>query len=79
MDVDRGVLIALGTGGSRENEIRKLFRGAKLTDDLHVVERGLEVRPIRKAQDSNQIGRCRRRLTRLLRGSGAQSKSDEEE
>src|ERR1039458_9773815 len=55
MDVDRGVLIAFGTGGSGENEIRKFLGCANLTDDLHVVERGLELRPITEAQDSRHV------------------------
>ena len=72
MDVDRGFLIAFGTGGSRQNEIRKFLRCAKLTDDLHVVERGLELRSIRKAQDSPLVAH-------LLRGCRTQGKGDEEE
>ena len=79
MNVDRGVLIALATGGSRKNEIRNFLRCAKLTDDLHVVERGPELRSIRKPQDSPSVVQCRPLVANLLRGCRTESKGDEEE
>ncbi len=79
MDVDRGVLIAVGTGGSGENEIRKFLCRAKPTDDPHVVERGLELRSIRQAQDSRYVSRWGPLVAHLLRGCHTESKGDEEE
>ena len=79
MDVDRGFLIAFGTGGSGENEIRKFLGCANLTDDLHVVERGLELRPITEAQDSRHVSRCRSLVANLLRGCRTEREGDEEE
>lgn len=80
MDVDRGVLVAFGTGGPRKNEIRKFLRCAKLADDPHVVERGSELRTIRKREDSQHVGRCRRLVAKLLRRCcHTESKSYEEE
>lgn len=79
MDVDRDVLIAFGAGGSRKNEIGNFLRRAKLADNLHAVERGLELRTIRKVQNPRHISRCRLLFANLLRGCRTERKGDEEE
>src|ERR1700731_5483752 len=77
MDVDRRVLIAFSTGGSCKNKIRKFLRCAKLTDDLHVVKRGLELRSIRKVQNPRLISQCLPLIAHLLRGCHTGRKGDE--
>lgn len=78
MDVDRGVFIAPSTGGSRKDEIRKSLRCTKLTDNLHVVKSGFELRSIRKGQRSHHVGWHRRVIPNLPCGSRTESEGDEE-